>query len=503
MSLHRNVLLAAMAVGLLAGCSHFKRSSEYPPIEEVSRGTPPEDGYRPSADYGKLDLPMNKYVERWLEYFTGRGRKYMETYLQRSSRYIPMMKGVFRERGMPDELAYIAMIESGFSATALSHASAVGYWQFIRATGKRYNLRIDSYVDERRDPILSTQAAATYLDSLYSLFGDWHLALAAYNSGENRVQRAVMKKRTRDFWELAAYRSRRVLPPETRNYVPKFVAAVYIAKDPAKYGFTDIDFHPEFEFDSVVIDKPVSLELLAKQLNVTYEELKKMNPRYKSDYVPVYSDRTNAVRVPVGRKNDTIAVLSKIYTDKPLHYVEGFEWYRVRRGDTLSEIAVRYRTSISYIRELNDMNRRRSFLRVGQRLKVPDGPRRPRRVARRSSSAKRSTASVGGRYHVVRRGDTLSGIAAHYGLSISQLRRWNGLRGRSLIRVGQRLRITPAGEASKKVARSRRKIHVVRRGENLTAIARRYHVPLARLTEANDINRRATLFVGKRLIIPD
>lgn len=499
-------LLVGTLLLSLSACGSLMRNGDVSGIQEVSQGTPAEVGYKPSEKYKAIDLEINPSVEKWIHYFTGRGRKYMQTYLQRSSRYIPMMKGVFRERGMPDELAYIAMIESGFSATAFSHASAVGYWQFIRGTGKRYDLKIDAYVDERRDPILSTQAAANYLDSLYNLFGDWSLAMSGYNAGENRIQRAIMRAHTRDFWELAKHRSRRVLPVETRNYVPKFIAAVHIAKNPALYGFVDIDFHPEFEFESVVIEKPLSLEKLATELNVPYEELKRMNPRYKSDFVPLYDDRTNAVRVPVGMKDQAIASLEKAHSDQPLRYVEAFEFYRVRRGDTLSEIAAKFRTSIAYIRELNNLHRRQSFIRVGQRLKVPDGPRQrtASRSRKQTQSQDRNPGSADGRYHVVRRGDTLIGIAQRYKVSIGQLRNWNGLGGRSMIRVGQKIRIAePTSSYTRTKKRARKLVHVVRRGENLSEIAQKYNVTVAELAEQNSIRKKSLLYVGKKLVIRD
>jgi membrane-bound lytic murein transglycosylase D len=365
---------------------------------------------------------------------------------------------------MPDELAYVAMIESCFSSSAFSHASAVGYWQFIRETGKRYNLRIDPFVDERRDPILSTQSAANYLDSLYSLFGDWHLALASYNAGERRILNAVMKHRTRNFWELAGKRKR--LPKETANYIPKYIAAVKIAKDPAKYGFTDIDFQPAFSFDSVVIDKPISLEDLAKELNVDFDEMKRMNPRYKSDYVPVYSDRINAVRVPVGMKEMAVAALPKCFSEAPKRFVASFEYYKVRRGDTLSHIARRYRTSIAKIRDLNDFSSR-TLLRVGQKIKVPDATGGvgfvPEKKSSKTESARRSSSTA---------------VASNK----------------------KKLKSQKKSQVAKTADKT---VHVVRPGENLSIIARKYSVTVAQIAKANSLANRSKLYVGASLLIPD
>lgn len=434
----RFIVCFALSLLFFTGCATGKKAVERP-ITEIPLNIP-EGGYKPLAQYGSVSIDANAKVDQWLKYFTGRGRSYMHTYLERSARYIPLMKATFRERGMPDELAYVAMIESGFSPTAFSHASAVGYWQFIRETGKRYNLRIDQFVDERRDPILSTQSAASYLDSLYSIFGDWHLSLSAYNAGERRILRAVMKYRTRNFWELS--KIRRALPRETDNYIPKYIAAVMIAKNPAQYGFTDIDFQPAFTFDSVVIDKPVSLELLAKELNVSFADIKRMNPRYKSDYVPVYADRVNAVRVPVGMKDMAVAILPKILSQAPLHYVSEFDYYKVQRGDTLSHIARRYRTSVARIRDLNNFSSR-TLIRIGQRVKVPDGggftvvKKKNDKVVGRAFASRDTIAKS--KVHVVRRGDNLSTIAKKYRTSVSQIARVNSLRNHSKIVIGTEL----------------------------------------------------------------
>jgi membrane-bound lytic murein transglycosylase D len=503
-------LLRVLVPGLLVsitlfatGCASSKKAEERP-LSDL-QNIIPEIGYRPSATYGDVAIDDNKHVDQWLKYFTGRGRKYMQTYLERSARYIPMMKATFRERGMPDELAYIAMIESGFSPTAFSHASAVGYWQFIRDTGKRYNLRIDQFVDERRDPILSTQAAANYLDALFSLFGDWHLSMAAYNAGERRIQRAVMKYRTRNFWELS--KNRRALASETDNYIPKYIAAVKIAKNPAMYGFINIDFQDTFAFDSVIIDKPVSLDLIAKELKIDFTELKRMNPRYKSDYVPVYSDRINAVRVPVGMKDLAVASMSKFYSEAPRIYVAEFDYYKVRRGDTLSHIAKRHRTTISRLRDLNDLSRR-SLLRIGQRIKVPD-----QNGFSRSSSTSKSTA-------------VSSGASSAVSMESS-----DELQKKSLAKIMMKRQIAAIKQKAKtqnqtskmsqnhqKISKNsypktpsksltletaNRKVHVVRRGENLSVIAKKYRTSVALIARENSLTNRAKIFVGRELIIPN
>ncbi len=460
--------LIAATVGLTA-CAGLKNKQQ--PISDVLKVVPAQ-GYKPDAHYGNLSLQTAPQVDGWIRYFTGRGRKYMHLYLERSARYMPLMRATFRERGMPDELAYVAMIESGLNANAFSRASAVGYWQFVRGTGKRYNLRIDRYVDERRDPILSTEAAASYLDSLYSIFGDWYLALAAYNAGEQRIMNAVMRYHTRDFWELAHYR--RALPRETKNYIPKFIAAVLIAEHPKEYGFNDIDLEPVFTFDSVVIDKPISLETLAARLHVEYDELKLMNPRYKSDYVPVYADRINAIRVPVGMKKLAMADLPDAASSGPKHYIASFEYYRIRRGDNLVHIARRFHTSVARLLDLNNLARH-SLIRAGRRLKVPEG----------------FSASGTTRHR--------AGWRGHHRRMMASIRR-RRYHHRHVVHLARHRR---RHIRRRLLAVNHGRVHVVRRGENLSVIARRYRVSISQIAHANSIHRHSKLLAGTELIIPD
>ncbi len=468
----RGARLAALLVvggaALLTACASVKGKQK--PLSDVLKVVP-EQGYKPDSQYGTLSLQTTPRVEEWIRYFTGRGRSYMHLYLERSARYMPLMRATFRDRGMPDELAYVAMIESGLNANAFSRASAVGYWQFVRGTGRRYNLRIDPFVDERRDPILSTEAAASYLDSLYSIFGDWYLALAAYNAGEQRIMNAVMRYHTRDFWELSHFR--RAIPRETKNYIPKFIAAVLIAEHPKEYGFNDIDEQPVFTFDSVVIDHPISLETLAAELHVDYDELKLMNPRYKSDYVPVYSDRVNAIRVPVGMKKLAMADLTGAQSSGPKHYIASFEYYRIRRGDNLLHIAHRFHTSVARLLDLNNLARH-SLIRAGRRLKVPESY---------------STAMVSS--HSFRR------------RSIASVRRLRQFRRHHVTLARRAWRHRAKHHYGARAVASRGHVHIVRRGENLSVIARHYRVSIAQIAHANSLRRHSKLLAGTELIIPD
>lgn len=449
-----------------------------------------------TSQYGEVSLDQNAHVDKWLKYFTGKGRKHMVRYLSRSSRYLPMMKNTLRENGLPEELVYVALIESGFSPVAHSHANAVGYWQFIRGTGKRYGLKIDGFIDERRDPVLSTKAAAEYFKTLYGMFGDWHLSLAGYNAGENRVQRAIRRYYTRDFWKL--YRQRRSFARETKNYVPKFIAATMIAKNPEKYGFTDVEYQDPLSYDTVALKHPISLSRLAQNLSVEVDELRLLNPKFRGDYVPITRGSQTVLRLPVGRANDALAAVPLSVSSTPVQVVSNeYFYYRIRRGDNLSQIARKHRTSVSRLRRLNNLSNR-AILRIGRRLKVPDpggaalyssNQRRPQL----QSSARRRLSAV----HVVRRGENLSTIAQRYGTSVSHLLRLNNLSRRSVIRVGQKIRVRKDSSAS---SPSRARFYIVRRGDNLTEIARKYGLSLDQIRAWNGL-RRSTIYVGQKLAL--
>jgi soluble lytic murein transglycosylase-like protein len=232
-----------------------------------------------------FDVPIqvNKQVRAYLVYFSTERKKVIERYLARSSRYLPMIKRIFQEAGLPEDLAYLAMIESGFNPKAYSRAAASGMWQFIRGTGLRYGLTIDRYVDERRDPEKSTRAAAKYLLDLYKQFGSWYLAAASYNCGEARVQRELNDSNHKNFWELSA---NQCLPTETKNYVPQMIAATIIAKNPKKFGFKNIAYLPPLQYDKVRVDEPTSLTAAAMAVNVPTEEVQDLNPELLRGITP-------------------------------------------------------------------------------------------------------------------------------------------------------------------------------------------------------------------------
>lgn len=404
-----------------------------------------------------IPTEVNPLVEKWIAYFQGKGRPHMERYLSRSTRYEKLMKKVLNDNGLPDDLFYIALIESGFSSRATSHAAAVGYWQFIRGTGKRYGLEINKFVDERRDPVLATQAAAEYFKGLYSVFGSWYLAMASYNVGENKVKKIVMKHMTRDFWELTRKRG---LPKETVNYIPKFIAAKLIAKNPDKYGFGGIDYMPPIEFDHIEVKEPVNLRVMAEKMNINYEDFKDLNPRFKGEVAPVGSEKLT-LRVPPGTAPQALLAAADSKVEKVEYVADSgdTQTYKIRKGDSLYTIARKYRTTVAFLRDLNDLPKGKK-LRIGMRLQVPDRTPLRERKSKTASSAgmnssrkvisqnSRNVASVRPtkslKYHLVQSGDSLFSIAQRYNTSISELKKLNKMHAGRTLKAGIKLRLPGA-----------------------------------------------------------
>ena len=486
--------LLVISCFIFSSCSHFIKTKKGTiSHKEFNSSMMYKELKQPyQSSYGEIPLDPHASVDKWIKYFTGQGQNHMKSYLERSSRYLPLMKSVLKENDLPTDLVYVALIESGFSPKALSRANAVGYWQFIYGTGKGYGLRIDGFVDERRDPVLSTRAAANYFKKLYSLFESWHLALAAYNSGEYRVNRAVLRNYNRDFWLLS---SKKALPRETRNYIPKLIAAIHISKNPKKYGFHNLEYQKPINYELLKIKKPISLVKLAKQMEMPAENLQKLNPMYKGEYVPIY-EKESILRIPVGSLFLAQTSLEASQMNEPKHSYHYHYWYRVRRGDSLYRIARRHKTTVSKIRRKNNL-KNSSFLRIGQKLKIPTR----RLVASKKISAKRSIANTSKKdFHTVKKGQTLSKIAQLYGLKLSQLKEFNNIQGTPIIHPSQKLRVkanTPSFQKPES------KYHIVRKGDTLIGIAKKHNIPLPKLMKINSLSFKSVLLTGTRLIIPN
>lgn len=323
-----------------------------------------EEAMGQPAGRRKIQLSMtlveNERVRYFVDFFCGKMRDFFMRALARSGKYIPMMATVLQEAGLPEDLVYLSLIESGFSPHAYSRARAVGPWQFIRATGIRYGLRIDNWVDERRDPVKSTRAAAAYLKDLHQQFGEWFLAAAAYNAGERRVETAIQRAQTDDFWLLS---QRTILKQETRNYVPKFIAAAQIAAEPEKYGFTDLVYEAPIDHDEVTTHRPLTLPTVAKLARTTVANIKELNPAILRSVTPP-SEKGFTLRVPAG-SGEIFNQAYKAQFDSAGVKVSA---YTVKRGETLAAIARRYHVRASQIMEANDL--KTSQLRVGQQLTI-------------------------------------------------------------------------------------------------------------------------------------
>lgn len=368
-------------------------------------------------------LVQNEFVDQWINYFTGRGRRHFEVYLLRSTRYISMMKKALAEDGLPEDLIYLAMIESGFNTKARSRAKAVGPWQFMKGTGQRYGLEVDYWVDERRDFIKSTHAAAQYLKELHQIFGTWYLAAAGYNAGEGRVLNAVRRSKTRNFWELA--RSKDNFRAETRNYVPKMIAAALISKNPEKYGFENIPYENPLSWDLIDVPGGLSLRSIANSNNLDLEELKLLNPELVRAITPS-SAATYGLRVPQGTGEKVLASLPSIKKQP----ADAFIVHKVARGQTLGAIANKYDSSVDVIMDFNNI-RKATQVRAGSYLRIPvdDDKSKFKSVKRKTFSnpvsSSQKSENKGLQKYRVKRGDSWWSLAGKFGVSIKELREIN------------------------------------------------------------------------------
>ncbi len=311
-----------------------------------------------------FDIPIviNARVELFIECFQTTARERFVIWLARSQKYIPLMKEVFKAHGLPEDLVYIALIESGFDPYAYSRSRASGPWQFIYWTGKRYGLKVNWWVDERRDPEKSTLAAAKYLKDLHERFACWYLAAAGYNAGEYKIINAMKRYRTVDFWKLAEYR---YLKRETKNYVPQMIAAALIAKDPKRYGFTDIEYEEPLRYEKVRVPELTGLSLVAKACETSVEEIKNLNPELQRGVTPPNEDAYE-IKIPFGTKN---FFLKNFEALQPLEKFQ-FKTHLVKTGETLTGIARHHRVDLEPLLELNHL-KRTSRVSKGMTLLIP------------------------------------------------------------------------------------------------------------------------------------
>ena len=398
-----------------------------------------------------IPIPLNQRVLSYISLFQGRLHDFIEDGMRRGSQYLPMIQGVFRSEGLPLDLAYVPLIESAFKPNALSHAKAKGVWQFMHGTAVENGLRHDWYIDERSDPEKATEAAAKYLLTLNKLFdGDWHLALASYNGGPGRIQRAIKRVGVDDFWKLAD--KPKLLPRETREYVPMILAAIIIARNPAEYGF---DFEPEHPpaYETVTLAHPVDLRRIAEWTDTTIDDIQALNPELRRWTTPVRDDEYE-LRVPAGTGERVKARLAEASSAD----LASLKWYTVKRGDTLPGVARKLHVGRTDLAEANYLPVR-TRVKVGQKLMVPyeatalmaaraDRPtpvaEARRTVADTGLTARAAATSDRVRLtYTVRHGDTLSSIAQLYRTTVAAIRTWNRMPD-ARIAAGDRLTIFAA-----------------------------------------------------------
>lgn len=421
---------------LAAGDGFTESQAEPASIDEVA--SLPVDDQVPSEETRRTaeaavkgevnDLPiaLNDRVLACIDLYQGRLRTWFSEALVRGGRYLPYIRRVFAEEGIPQDLAYTALVESAFKNTALSRAKARGMWQFIPATGKRFGLQQDWWVDERGDFEKATRAAARYLKELHGIFGDWNLALAAYNAGESKIMRGIERHQVYDFWSLAQTSAIR---RETKNYVPMIHAAIVVAKAPESYGFSP-QADPELAFERVTVAGAVDLRAVAECSGASLDDLRTLNPALRRLATP--SGRKFDVRVPAG----TAAAAGRCLEELPAEKRASFRTHVVARGQTFSSIARRYGTRPEDIAQANGLSLRRPLAR-GTELIIPiptrPVPAAPTAQARASLPATSTGSGAGGggdriRYRI-RPGDTLGAIADRYGVTVREIQAWNGLRG--------------------------------------------------------------------------
>ena len=491
------------------------------------------------ADAGVLNRPagdgiepqFNEDVYRWIEFFTGAGRSHFERWLRRSGRYVDLFRKVLKREGLPPDLVHLVFVESGFNVQARSVTAAVGPWQFMRGTGRLFGLTVNQWVDERRDPEKSTVAAARYLKHLYSIFGDWPLALASYNAGEGAVLRAIKVQGTTNYWDLK-------LPRQTEEYVPQYMACLAISRDPHRYGFDGVELDDPMEFDEVAFKGAVDLRAIAKLADCSYDELRLLNPAVLRSAARG-ADGITTLRVPASRGQ---SLMRKLEEGGQLPAVNLTVKHRVRRGETLQQIATHYGVGARELARVNGIGRQHP-LRSGVTLTVPASLAGPSPALLAANDPRASTGYVPerllkvpasldghseaeGRVTVrVKRGETLRMIAQRNDCSVEDLMRWNRLK-KPAVHRGQRLKLRvgdAAASGSKRdslevakldnlrlAPRRHRHRHgsdathyaiTVKTGDTLAAIARRAGVSVAQLKRANGLTT-SQVRSGQRLRVP-
>jgi membrane-bound lytic murein transglycosylase D len=485
-----------------------------------------------SEEATAYDFPitMNKQVEFYINLFQNKQRGYYERWLARSTRYLPYIKTHLKEAGLPEDLAYLAMIESGYNPTAISKANAVGLWQFIEGTGKKYGLRIDSWVDERREPEKATVAAIKYLTFLHDEFDSWYLAVAAYNAGEGKIGRGVEKYNTNDFWQLA---SNDYLALETKRYVPKLIAAIIIAKNPEQYGFTGISYQETTRYDRIKVPPMTDLNAVAAASGQDLDEIRDLNNELLKNFTPP-GNNSYELRIPAGTYEKVASNLSRL---QPVASID-YKTHIVKKGDTLTAICRMYNLSKTALLKANNLHNAK--LATGQRLRIPYQTTKYALLKEGEKPGKVALAEFDGdmQFHKVKKGETLSRIADIYGVTPETLMLWNNLQSINKISEGQQLALfldkpgpaiaaqakpdvstatamvgagKKASDASIKADSKKRAVdpakeddqityYLVKAGDTLWSIAQKFQVSLKQIRQWNNLKSN-NLNIGTKLVV--
>ncbi|MCM2271967.1 MAG: LysM peptidoglycan-binding domain-containing protein [candidate division Zixibacteria bacterium] len=460
----------------------------------------------------KYDLPvvMNDRVKKSIVYFQRVADQAFHRYLTRSKKYDKLFKSILSEYGLPHDLVYLCLVESGYNPHAYSYARAMGLWQFIASTGKIYGLQRNWWIDERKDPVKATHAAARFLKDLYTKFGSWDLAMAAYNGGPGRVERTMKAQRTDDFWKLR-------LRQQTMDYVPLIFAATYIAKEPEKYGFVNIQFEPEIVWDEVKIDRPLELKTVAEALNCSVEEMKTLNPELLRSVTPP-NTRDYSLKIPKGSRNKFLQAYESMESAKTATWAR----HKVKRKETLAKIANRYGVSQYAILEANNLSKGAN-LKSGTELIIPVPAGRTASRGNSSSGGVRREYQAANGMYSVRSGDTMWDIAKAFGCTTDELRRLNALGATSHLQIGQKLKLPsyvatdpeiesaavslPKPQKASKSASSTKstnpKVYVVKRGDTISEVAKRFGTTTSKIRKMNSMGKSSRIYVGQQLRVAE
>jgi len=441
----------------------------------------------PGKDSVMYDMPivLNDRVKKWIIYFQTSARKNFERYLARSGLYIPIMEKIIAEEGVPHDLVYLPLIESGFSDRAYSYAHAAGFWQFMSYTAKQWGLQRNWWYDERYDFEKSTRAAARYLKFLHGMFDDWRLALTAYNGGPGNVNKMIRRNKGKTYWDW------KIRNRQMRNFVPKYMAAAIIAKEPERYGFEPIRME-SLQWEVVSIDRAVYLKDIAASTGVSVRKIKELNPAIRREYTPP-DTKSFKLRIPPGKSQMFLASFDDMKSPKETSWVH----HKISRGETVSSIARKYGVSQSAIIQANSM-RRPYRIYQGKTLMVPV-------PLDRSAYANSSRSyEMTGEHYIVRPGDNLWSIARAFGTTTEAIRRQNNIPRSNLIHVGQRLSVPghSSSTASAAVVIDNYFWHSVGQGQSLSFLAKKYGTTINTLCSINGISKHSTLRIGQKLKIP-